>query len=632
MSNGSSRSKLRGQYRALSYLLMLVNMTGFLKEVTIDDAATAVFVAAVYLTYGLIYLLPAFALVMLGNAAISWRGLDRLFTGREWIRSSLVCGGAWIGFSVTQTFIFADRFIFHMFGFHVNGFVINLVTTKGGIDSMGGGDATTATFAAIVAGIFAIELALVLVLKTPRLNRWWDRFASRRLVGTAILLALIASVGERVAYGYCNAREIDGVTAASTAFPFYQPLTYRGLAKKWGFLAQRDPLFHMKAGNSRLQYPRNPIVRTEHPRYNIVWLVAESLRADMLDPEIMPHTWAMAEKSTRFLQHYSGGNGTRMGVFSLFYGLYGNYWFPLLQQQRGPVVMDLIIEDGYQYELYTGSKFSYPEFDKTVFARVPAQRLHENTGLKGWEQDRVHVGSMLDFIEKRDPARPFMTFMFFESPHSNYYFPPESVIRPDYLPEMNYATMNIQRDLPLIKNRYINAVHNLDIQLGRITTYLAEKKLLDSTIVIITGDHGEEFMEKGRWGHNSAFTEEQVRVPMVLWVPGRKPAKVARMTSHLDLAATLLPMLGVTNPVEDYCLGVDLLGSTPRHYTVLSDWGNVCYVDGEYKAVFPLNAAQLARQSVTTRDDGKVEDKQAFFSTRQPRLIQVMKDLNEFGR
>ena len=37
-----------------------------------------------------------------------------------------------------------------------------------------------------------------------------------------------------------------------------------------------------------------------------------------------------------------------------------------------------------------------------------------------------------------------MTFMFFESPHARYYFPPETVIRPDYLKEFNYATADIQ--------------------------------------------------------------------------------------------------------------------------------------------------------------------------------------------
>src|SRR4030095_12363055 len=100
--------------------------------------------------------------------------------------------------------------------------------------------------------------------------------------------------------------------------------------------------------------------------------------------------------------------------------------------------------------------------------------------------------------------------------------------------EMNYATMDLERDMGLIKNRYINSCRHLDTQIERILKYLDEKGLMSSTIVLITGDHGEEFMEHGRWGHNSTFSEEQIRVPFVLWVPGRQPEEVNRMSSHLD--------------------------------------------------------------------------------------------------
>ncbi|HZJ71964.1 MAG TPA: hypothetical protein VFF36_13615, partial [Planctomycetota bacterium] len=59
-----------------------------------------------------------------------------------------------------------------------------------------------------------------------------------------------------------------------------------------------------------------PLERAPGSRdWNVLWLVAESLRADALDPEIMPATSAFAERATRFDRHYSSGNGTRMGLF-----------------------------------------------------------------------------------------------------------------------------------------------------------------------------------------------------------------------------------------------------------------------------------------------------------------------------
>ena len=117
--------------------------------------------------------------------------------------------------------------------------------------------------------------------------------------------------------------------------------------------------------------------------------MAESLRADMLDPEIRPSTWNFAHQAHRFNQHYSGGNGTRMGLFSAFYGIYGPYWFPFLEARRSPVIMDVLQQQGYQLDLHTSAKFSYPEFDKTIFAGVPDRFMHEVGYKTGWHGAQV---------------------------------------------------------------------------------------------------------------------------------------------------------------------------------------------------------------------------------------------------
>jgi membrane-anchored protein YejM (alkaline phosphatase superfamily) len=100
-----------------------------------------------------------------------------------------------------------------------------------------------------------------------------------------------------------------------------------------------------------------------------------------------------------------------------------------------------------------------------------------------------------------------MRFMFFESPHASYDFPPESVVKKPYLEDFNYLTTDPDSARVLLKNRYLNACHHLDSQLERIFQYLEREGLLESTIVVVTGDHGEEFMDSGRWGHNSQFSD-----------------------------------------------------------------------------------------------------------------------------
>ena len=202
-----------------------------------------------------------------------------------------------------------------------------------------------------------------------------------------------------------------------------------------------------------VHYPLQPITRAPGTATNIVWLVAESCAPTCSIPRSCPRPPA-AQRAANFRSHYSGGNGTRMGMFSMFYGLYGSYWFSFLNEGRGPALLDVLLDGGYQTATYTSARFTYPEFDKTIFRRIPIAQLHEgDEHLAGWENDRANVTRLLADIDGRDPARPFFAFMFFESPHAQYYFPEESVIRRPYLKNFNYATTDIAANIGLIKNR-----------------------------------------------------------------------------------------------------------------------------------------------------------------------------------
>jgi membrane-anchored protein YejM (alkaline phosphatase superfamily) len=237
---------------------------------------------------------------------------------------------------------------------------------------------------------------------------------------------------------------------------------------------------------------------------------------------------------------------------------------------------------------------------------------------------------MLQFIEQRDQSKPFMTFMFFESPHARYYFPDENVVEKDYLGDFNYATMDLERDIGKIKNRYINSCNHLDSQFARVTNYLRDHDLLKNTVVILTGDHGEEFLENGRWGHNSMFHNQQIHTPMVVWVPGMKPAVYEHATSHIDWVPTLLPMLGVKNPVSDYAQGKSLFDTSARDYRVASDWSSIAIMDDKYKIRLPLTSDGALRNEVSDADDKPIENTRDIIALSQHKLIAVMKSLSTF--
>src|SRR5690606_4454286 len=129
------------------------------------------------------------------------------------------------------------------------------------------------------------------------------------------------------------------------------------------------------------------------------------------------------------------------------------------------------------------------------------------------ERDQRNTAALQQFLATRRQDRPFFSFYFLESTHAPYSFPEARALVADYRRDVDYTKLSrksLAADVGSLYNRYRNAAHWVDVQLGEITTALEQQGLLESTIVIITGDHGEEFMEKGAWGHNSAFVEEQV--------------------------------------------------------------------------------------------------------------------------
>ncbi|MFT5291063.1 MAG: membrane-anchored protein YejM (alkaline phosphatase superfamily) [Planctomycetota bacterium] len=585
----------------LAYVLAVLACTPFFLAMEQPDLRTGFFSIGVWVTYPLIYLLPAIGLTALVRSlVVRLGGRDSDGSPRHWART-LVSVLAVLGASGTIALLFTDQRIHELYGFHINGFVLNIVTTEGGLESMGAGQSTYVVIAlGSLALLLGVSALLWLSCRLPSGCRPNFRWA---------IPLLLFTVGERVIYGISHVQGHVSVLVGADAFPLYSRLTFDSLASDLGYeVVRQEGAPNLGEQSGQLHYPLEPLaIAPDAPTPNIVWIAVESWRWDTVTPEIMPRTFAFAEQTTLFKQHYSGGNGTRMGVFSMFYGIYGAYWFSMLDERRGPVLIDTLLEQDYQMSVNTSAKFTYPEFNETVFARVSEEDLKEWSGGPGWERDRAHVGGVLDFIEERDPARPFFTFSFLESPHARYTFPEECAVAKPYLEDFNYATMSLEDDIELIHNRYLNSCNHLDGQVGRILDYLESEGLMENTIVVLTGDHGEEFLEKGNWGHGSTFSEEQIRVPLILHVPSRDPAQVERLTSHMDLPATILPLLGVTNEPSLISQGLDLFGTATRDHVVLADWSRICLLTDTLKTSLPLKAKGFFRNKVTTRDDQPLE-------------------------
>lgn len=625
MSPLPSRDSIN-RFFVLSGLWVTLHVSVFTTQQAYSTLAVALWTLATTVSYAFLYLLPALLPGYLLYGFLARRAASR---GGVVALAILLIGLT----GMVQVLLFADRVIYSMYGFHINGFVLDLVFTPGGIASLGASRSTELTATLVVIALLALQAATYYWATRRTAGRRPRRWMPR---ARWLLLAVLSfAVGERVAYGFSAAANYQPILFASERYPLYLPTTFRKLASRLGVSVASEAADGLHVKHSVLNYPLVPL-RVEPPArpLNIVWLAVESLRYDLLDRTIMPQLWDFSEHALRLEQHYSGGNTTQMGIFSMFYGLYGNYWFPMQAARRSPLLMDVLQQQNYQFSLHTSQSFTYPPFQETVFARMNPADMHAlSEGPPAWQRDRQNIDDILKFIDSRDQSRPFMTYMFFEGTHAKYTFPPESVIARPYLEDFNYLSADFSKQMVPIKNRYINAAHHVDQQIGRIIAHLRTRKLLDDTIVIVLGDHGEEFMERGRWGHAADFNRFQTSTVAVLWVPGQNARRISGISSHLDLPATLMPLLGVQNPPADFSLGQNLLAADfHRDYAVAAGWNSIAYLGEKFKISFPVNASGVVRVQVLDDDDRPVSDRDQAKSEIRPAMVEMMNNLTRFSR
>ena len=101
-----------------------------------------------------------------------------------------------------------------------------------------------------------------------------------------------------------------------------------------------------------------------------------------------------------------------------------------------------------------------------------------------------------------------------------------------------------------LEEKYDYEIAYDDLWIGKILKTLEETKLADHTAVVVFGDHGEAWGEHKIYFHGQNLTEEQLRVPLIVAVPGRAPVVSDDEAGLIDVGPTLLDLIGVTPPAH----------------------------------------------------------------------------------
>ncbi|MGE5343880.1 MAG: sulfatase-like hydrolase/transferase [Candidatus Omnitrophota bacterium] len=141
-----------------------------------------------------------------------------------------------------------------------------------------------------------------------------------------------------------------------------------------------------------------------------------------------------------------------------------------------------------------------------------------------------------NFENNNKGENKFFAWVHFYDPHAPYNPPAE------YKKKFGSRTEDL----------YDAEISYMDHYVGKIIDDLKNKNLLDHTLIVIAGDHGEGFGEHGENGHSLLCYEESLRVPLVFYNPQllKKGLRIPNRTNLIDMMPTLLEMYGIA-PNDD---------------------------------------------------------------------------------
>lgn len=419
-----------------------------------------------------------------------------------------------------------------------------------------------------------------------------------RMLGVFIALCLVVSMS---IFAWADATYYVPVTGVAQQLPVKGGFTAKGFLVRHGLVnisqsRERHLASRLAAGpdRSRLDHLNYPLAALQcsagSEPLNLVIIFIDGMRSDTFNPQRTPNMQQFSQRyASQFSQHFTGGNSSRMGVFSLFYALPPGYFGSFEALQKPPVLMTGMADAGYQFGLFSSANMYRPvALDRTAFSNIPNLRMEtEPKRAPAWQRDQIMTADWLEWMDQRSPDRPFFGFLYFDAVNVHS-FPPDFVDK---------VTANPDDPMRQMFADYKSSVVFDDQLVGKVLDDLEQRGLLETTVVIISADHGQEFNEHGDGvvGHGSGYSRYQLQVPMLLSWPGKTPQQYNHRTSHYDVAPTLMEhMLGCENPPRDYASGVDLYDGESWDWLIAGSYYNYAVVEPEQITItFPTGRYEV---------------------------------------
>jgi membrane-anchored protein YejM (alkaline phosphatase superfamily) len=260
----------------------------------------------------------------------------------------------------------------------------------------------------------------------------------------------------------------------------------------------------------------------------------------------MPNLWSLSQRGITCKTHFSGGNSTNLGMFSLFNGL-DAIWFgqPVTYS---PLLNRLFRSAGYEVGFF-GGRDDWRTFRMDGFIDSQHYDVFETLPYAGLLSDRRATELAIRFLSpdggikpSSEPDRkPRLAILYLYGTHAIYHsYVEDQVFAPAADERLPYPYSESMRDQ--VWNRYKNAARTVDRFIGSV--------MREDLAMLVVGDHGEAFLEDGTIGHGIRISRQQNMTPAVLATPDTLKRAIHAPTGHIDLLPTLLEseMIRISDP------------------------------------------------------------------------------------
>ena len=326
------------------------------------------------------------------------------------------------------------------------------------------------------------------------------------------------------------------------------------------------------------QIAERPLPTARRP--DILLVTIDALRADHLSSYgyrsfTSPAIDAFARRAAQFTNAIAQAPYTKASIASVMTGQYASTHktvtasVPFPETMTGhpttpPIATDVLPSSmttlaealragGYQTFGFTANPFLIEAFG---FARgFDRFRFYPGADFAGGER---LVADAVEAARDSNGRRPLFTWVHFMEPHSPYTPPPLTAgmfriggspqpIPPDVsIP--GWLLPGSPRDLRPYLTAYDDEIAAADAAFDTLLRELRSMRGWRDTIVVLTADHGEEFLDHGGWEHGTNLHDELIRVPLVIQAPNSPAGVIDAQVQLIDLFPTLLEMAGAPLP------------------------------------------------------------------------------------